>query len=161
MSALEVERAAHAATVALSEFDRAGVTTVLQTVPALAQTLRELLAAVTTPTPPADDVREALAAVLDDSLLCWTYNGTHTVFHPTKGADAVLARFDVRPRGTVTETETEPAETYSVYGGQGLRRIASGLSREDAERVSRKFEIDCLNAGLTNPPGRIEREARS
>lgn len=49
--------------------------------------------------------------------------------------------------------------TYAVYGGQGLRRIASGLTRAEAERVSRDFEIKCANAGLTNPPGRIEREA--
>lgn len=148
----------------IADADRCAALHVTPAVHQLHRRLREVtdaLAALSTP--PADDVREALAAVLDDSLLCWTYNGTHTVFHPTKGADAVLARFEVRPRGAVTETETEtePAETYSVYGGQGLRRIASGLSRGDAERVSRKFEIDCMNAGLTNPPGRIEREARS
>lgn len=58
---------------------------------------------------PAKDLREALAAVLDDSLLCWTYNGTHSVFSPARGADAVLARFEVRPRGTVTDAEVEAA----------------------------------------------------
>lgn len=72
------------------------------------------------------------------------------------------ARYDFRidctgPPGRGPDV-TDDEATYAVYGGQGLRRIASGLYRADAERVSRKFEIDCMNAGLINPPGRIERE---
>jgi len=57
MNTPEVERAARAATEALAKFDRAGVTTVLQTVPYLTQTLRELLAAVTATNKPADEPR--------------------------------------------------------------------------------------------------------
>lgn len=52
----------------------------------------------------------------------------------------------------------KPEPTYSVYGGQGLRRIGSGLTRTEAEKLSRDFEIRCARAGLTNPPGRIEQE---
>ncbi|WP_295851249.1 hypothetical protein [uncultured Microbacterium sp.] len=111
------------------------------------------------PTPPAKDVREAAGRLSSHAWHGETYGRPTTVVEVSDlrlVLNALTA--EVRPRGTVTE---EPAETYAVYGGQGLRRIASGLSREDAERVSRKFEIDCMNAGLTNPPGRIEREARS
>ena len=55
----------------------------------------------------------------------------------------------------------EPEPTYEVLGGQGLRVIASGLSKSEAERVSREFEDKCARAGLTNPPGRIQREQTS
>lgn len=76
----------------------------------------------------------------------------------TKGAPRSLAIL-LRAIADDIEDDTEQShETYSVYGGQGLRRIATGLSYAEAERVSRKFEIDCMNAGLTNPPGRIERD---
>lgn len=109
-------------------------------------------------TPPTDDVREPTDQQIDAAMATLDARG----LGGRNGMRVALkAAFEVPPRGTVTDAEVEPAETYSVYGGQGLRRIASGLSREDAERVSRKFEIDCMDAGLTNPPGRIEREARS
>ena len=76
----------------------------------------------------------------------------------TKGDPRSLAVL-LRAIADDIEDDIEPEqETYSVYGGQGLRRIAAGLSRADAEKVSRTFEIDCMNAGLMNPPGRIEKD---
>jgi hypothetical protein len=59
MSAIEDARAA------LAQYDRASIHTVLTTVPAVAQTLREMIAEAERLTaPPADDEREALAVVI-------------------------------------------------------------------------------------------------
>ncbi len=61
---------------------------------------------------------------------------------------------------TVVAEQDAAAETYEVLGGQGLMVIARGLSKVDAERVHREFEDKCARAGLTNPPGRIQREGK-
>jgi hypothetical protein len=127
----ELTRAKEAVAASLLAFDRAGTDTVLQTVPGLAQNLRELLAAVSNP--PADDVREALAREIEPTA--WTEVRPHPTiyaeepearaqyeayFHEGQRdrhapsleiADRLLSSltFEVRPRGTVTEAEVEVA----------------------------------------------------
>lgn len=133
MTTTDVERAAHEATVALADFDRASVTQVLQTVNPIAQALRELLAVVTAPTPPAADVREAVM----NALACHRRNVTVPAFNrPVCScgwasatvdygsyafdghiADAVAA--EVRPHGTVTDTEVGAAERVLTGAAQG------------------------------------------
>ena len=54
------------------------------------------------------------------------------------------------------ETATD---RYSVYGGQGLMRIGTGLILEDAKALAKDFDMKCAKAGLENPPARIEQEA--
>jgi hypothetical protein len=129
------EEATRAATEALAAFDCADIFTVLQTVSALAQTLRELLAAVTTPTPPADDVREALALTIAKAFPGWSEDTTqpphvgwsealrlHAEQHNERVneeclhqgrayADAILGNraLEVRPRGPVTDAAVEAA----------------------------------------------------
>lgn len=78
--------------------------------------IRSVLAALSTP--PADDVREALIAQLRRPV--WDAPGYATEAQAPMVADAVLAAFDVRPRGTVTDAEVEAA-----YNAMTQRRIAT------------------------------------
>lgn len=67
--------------------------------------LRRLLDALSTP--PADDVREALADLLmSDRVMNVDAAGRDYAYVE---ADAILAAFDVRPRGTVTDAAVEAA----------------------------------------------------
>lgn len=120
------EEAARAATEALAAFDRADIFTVLQTVPALAQTLRELLTAVTTPTSPADDVLEAVDHAVRGALspLGIEYVPWWKVVHAVRDSLLSESTLEVRPRGPVTDAEVEAAY-------QAIRRNWR-ITREDA-----------------------------
>ncbi|WP_295821612.1 hypothetical protein [uncultured Microbacterium sp.] len=60
------------------------------------------------PTPPADDVREALTLIARDvHLHDGGENAAITGPHAQRIADAIRERFEVRPHGTVTDTEVE------------------------------------------------------
>lgn len=53
---------------------------------------------------------------------------------------------------------SDNVETFSVYGGQGLRLLVMGLTFESAEAFARGFDLKCSRAGLMLPPTRILRE---
>jgi hypothetical protein len=48
--------------------------------------------------------------------------------------------------------------TFTVYGGQGHRRLRIGLTSAEAAAFARDFDMRCAAAGLVNPPTRIESE---
>ncbi|PNW10656.1 hypothetical protein C1632_02535 [Microbacterium testaceum] len=121
MTTTDVERAAHAATEALAKFDRAGIYEVMQTVPALAQALRELLATVTTPTPPADDVREALAEAWQLGFGAGFIDRHRALPDENGDCGATLPLpnpyGEVRPHGTVTDAERPYSEAVDIELG--------------------------------------------
>lgn len=74
--------------------------------------------------PPADDVREALASL----LWAHSYDGGHGLMSGEQFAamvrealEAVLATFEVRPRGTVTDAEVHRAQEGAGERGAFLQ----------------------------------------
>lgn len=89
-------------------------------------------------TPPADDVREALADLLmSDGVMNVDAAGREYAYVE---ADAILSRFEVRPRGTVTDAEKDAA--HAEFCGCALRDKcdfwhASGLAIQAAREAQR------------------------
>lgn len=68
-----------------------------------------------------DDEREALIAILDDPTNWW-YNGTHTVFSPSRGADALIAAgYRKHPEPEITKDMVQAAamELGDRFGHSG------------------------------------------
>lgn len=82
-------------------------------------------------TPPDDDVREALAEVIEKNRM-WTRRMSDG--YPSSGsndgraiADAILAAFEVRPRGPVTAAAVEAAlYAYRRFPGDHVERSSRG-----------------------------------
>jgi hypothetical protein len=95
--------------------------------------------------PPTDDVREALANVIADGEGHPSFPRPKN-FPPLDGdyraADAILAAFEVRPRGPVTDAEVERAtkapteqDYFDDYVRAGIPvETARFFAREDAVR---------------------------
>lgn len=58
-------------------------------------------------TSPAEDVREALARIVEDNF--------ESEDEPHRTADAILAEFDVRRRGTVTDADAKEEAVTLAY----------------------------------------------
>jgi aspartate/methionine/tyrosine aminotransferase len=104
-------------------------------------------------TPPADDVREALALTLENHQ-----NSYEPV--DTQGfegyADAILAAFEVRPRGAVTDA-VEPYE-YCVVNGLGHGIYMAKTLEEAREDIAKEQRV---GPGELRPKRSVVRRRRA
>lgn len=102
--------------------------------------LGDLITALSTP--PADDVREALASLIEREYDAADPMGEGMVPAGRALASVILSdtRFEVRLRGTVTDAEVEAGARVldpDAFTGRGYGAGAARQSREEARRTAR------------------------
>ncbi|WP_144834063.1 hypothetical protein [Microbacterium sp. BH-3-3-3] len=96
--------------------------------------LEKLLDALSAP--PADDVREALASVIADAKAHPSFprpEGFPPLERDYRAADTILATFEVRPRGTVTDAEWEYGVRHVAVDGWPTDLVRSSLDAARAD----------------------------